>query len=52
LRGIFNFNKSESLGSSESLVGISRPSGTGDDFGGFDLDGEVGEDLGKGFVID
>jgi hypothetical protein len=34
------------------LVSISGPSGGGDDFGGFDLDGEVGKDLGEGLVID
>ena len=51
LSGVFNFDETESLGSSESLVGISRPSDTSDDFSGFDLDGQVGEDLGEGFVI-
>ena len=52
LSGVFNFDETESLGSSESLVGISRPSDTSDDFSGFDLDGQVGEDLGEGFVVD
>jgi hypothetical protein len=52
LSGIFNFDETESFGSSESLGLVSRPSDTSDDFGGFDLDREVGKDLGEGFVID
>jgi hypothetical protein len=52
LSGIFDFDETESFRSSESLGLVSRPSDTGNDFGGFDLDGEVGKDLGEGFIID
>jgi hypothetical protein len=54
LSGVFNLNETESFRSfgDFGLVSISGPSGGGDDFGGFDLDGEVGKDLGEGLVID
>jgi len=54
LSGVFDFNETESFRSlgDFGLVSISGPSGGGDDFGRFDLDGEVGEDLGEGLVID
>jgi hypothetical protein len=54
LSGVFNFNETESFRSfgDFGFISISGPSGGGDDFGGFDLDGEVGKDLGKGLVID
>lgn len=53
MSGVFNFNETESFRSfgDFGLVSISGPSGAGDDFGGFNLDGEVGKDLGEGLVI-
>jgi hypothetical protein len=54
LSGVFNFNETESFRSfgNLGLISISGPSGGSDDFGGFDLDGKVGKDLGKGLVVD
>ena len=53
LSGVFNLDETESFRSlgNFGLVSISGPSGAGDDFGGFNLDGKVGEDLGEGLVI-
>ena len=51
---VFDLNETESFGSlgDLGLVSISGPSGASDNFGGFNLDGEVGKDLGEGLVVD